>query len=63
MVFYQKHNQLSVEVITDDNTVVQRGVNDDTVVQHGIDNDTVVQRGVANRYGILSKNITTSHWR
>ena len=52
-----------MEVITDDNTVVQRGVNDDTVVQHGIDNDTVVQRGVANRYGILSKNITTSHWR
>ena len=52
-----------MEVITDDNTVVQRGVNDDTVVQRGIDNDTVVQRGVANRYGILSKNITTSQWR
>ena len=45
MVFYQKHNHLTVEVITDDNTVVQRGVDD----------DTVVQRGVANRHGILSK--------
>ena len=52
-----------MEVITDDNTVVQRGVNDDTVVQCGVDNDTVVQRGVAKRYGILSKNITTSQWR
>ena len=45
MVFYQKHSRLSVEVITDDNTLVQRGVDDDTVVQHG----------VVNRHGILSK--------
>ena len=45
MVFYQKYNYGTVEIITDDNTVVQRGVDD----------DIVVQCGVANRHGILSK--------